>query len=189
MRSFQKCCTREFYYEQRSCIILSDNGHELVNKYIPILIRDLFAKRVLNLHFLVLKDSDDSQPLELLNQYHCYLEGVLRSKQMDDFLLDLNTSEKIISVISQTDCRISISFHFLFMPQSFEIIFVNKSIVKSQKIKKVSSDPHKALNDIAHHLGFDDKESLIRHSVKEKWFNDEEWYTNLLSSIKQLNSQ
>jgi len=192
MREFQKCYRSDYHSTQRSYIILSDNGHELMSKYLPK-VMDFFGTRRLNLHYIVLKDADYCKPADLLAQYCEGMNHILKTKKRGGITIRQEQADHTISMISESDDRFSFHFHFVFIPQSLEETIVAKSLEMNRSCIRggtagVSTDPHKALNDIARHLDLDDKEALIRHSVKEQWFSDEDWYTDLLSSIQQLNS-
>lgn len=88
-------------------------------------------------------------------------------------------------MVSDRDDRFSFHFHFIFIPQSLETAVVEKSLEMYRSLTRggtaiVSEDHHKALNDIACYQGFHDKEALIRHAVRERWFRDEDWYRELI---------
>ena len=190
---FQRCYRSDYYFCQDSIIILSDHGHELINKYIPKIFRDLFAKRILSLHYCVLKDLDDSQPVDLLESYCRIFNDAIKTKGMRDIFLSTNFSDNIISLISEKDHRISFHFHFIFVPQSLAKIIVRKSLEMNRSLNKhnediESMDPHRALTKIACSCDIDTKEALIRRSVVDMWFSDDDWYKKLKEKIDfQLN--
>lgn len=189
---FQKCYRSEYHSTQRSFIILSDNGHELMSKYLPK-VMDFFGTRRLNLHYIILKDADYAEPSDLLAHYREGMERVLKTKKRGGITIRHEEADYTISMLSESDSRFSFHFHFIFIPMSLEEAIIARSLEMHPSCNRggtatLSTDPHKALNDIACHLDLDDKEALIRHSVKEQWFSDEDWYRDLLSRIELLDS-
>ncbi|WP_153015911.1 hypothetical protein [Methanofollis ethanolicus] len=172
----------------KPCIILSDNGHDLISKYIPKIIREYFAAFTpLNLHYVVLKDSDGSNHRFLLGNYYDTISEIIRAKNMNNVDFDKNEDNCTITLTSKQDSRHSFQFHFIFIPQSFEKSLVAKSFEKNRQLSKYKDDiermdPHDALTEIAKHLGID-KESLIRNSVSQGWFREEDWYMTLGQSF------
>lgn len=181
---FQKCYRSDYHCSKHSCIILSDNGHELMDKYVPA-IMGFFGTRIMNVHFVIMKDADYSDPAYLLTTYSESMSRLLQTKRRRDISIEHDPADRIISMVSDRDDRFSFHFHFIFIPQSLEKAIVEKSLEMYRSFSRsgtaiVSEDPHKALNDIACHQGFHDKEALIRHAVRERWFRDEDWYTELI---------
>jgi len=170
------------------CIILSDNGHDLVKKYIPKIIREYFAAYTpVNLHYVVLKDSDGSDHRYLLENYHHTISEIIRAKNMNYVDFDKDEDNYTITLTSKIDARHSFHFHFIFIPQSFEKSLVAKSFEKNRQLSRYKNDleridPHQALTEIANHLDIN-KETLIRNSVLQGWFREEDWYVTLVQSF------
>lgn len=181
---FQKCYRSDYHFSKHSCIILSDNGHELMDKYVPA-IMGFFGTRILNVHFFIMKDADYSDPAYLLTTYSESMSRLLQTKRRRDISIEHDPADRTISMVSKRDDRFSFHFHFIFIPESLEKAIVEKSLEVYRSLTRggtaiVSEDHHKALNDIACHQGFHDKEALIRHAVRERWFRDEDWYRELI---------
>jgi len=182
-------CYRWGCRDGQPCVIFSDNGHDLINSYIPNIIRDYFATYTpLNLHYVVLKDTDGCDPKYLLRSYCETISEIIKSKNMHNVTFKTDENNYTIVLTSQTDPRHSFQFHFIFIPQSFEKCLVAKSFERNNPLLRYKDDierldPHKALNEIAKHLNMADRESLIRNSVLNGWFREEDWYITLGQSF------
>lgn len=170
------------------CIIISDDGHDLINKYVPLIIRRYFGKSYYDwtpetLHYIVLKDSDGSDHKYLLDNYRNSISSTIQAANVGEVSFYLDEKDYTITLTSKKDDRYSFQFHFVFIPPSFEKCLVAKSFEKNRQLSKYKDDiermdPHDALTEIAKHLGID-KESLIRNSVSQGWFCEEDWYMSL----------
>jgi|GEM_PF-2942950 len=189
---FQKCYRSEYHQNNQSWIILSDGGHDLINKYIPKIISNCFAVNKNNpMHYIVLKDSDGCEPKYLLGIYHKSLSEYIHTKNIKYTDLEIDLAKNTIVLISNRDNRYSFYFHFVFIPQSFEKKLIDKSFDKERSLIKYRTklekkDPHDALTVIAESLNIKDKETLIRNSVLNKWFYEEEWYKSLIRCISAI---
>lgn len=184
-----KCLSKEIH--KKPCIIiLSDNGHDLINRYVPYIIRSYFAVFMpLELHYIVLKDSDESNPKSLLRSYYRRISDSLQSKGMKCVDLKIHEDDYTITLTSEQNPHHSFHFHFIFVPPSLEKKLVsksfenNRSLLRRYKARIENMGPHEALDEIARHLGIN-KENLIRKSVLEGWFHEEDWYVTLVQSVR-----
>lgn len=182
-----------YYKERYPCLILSDNGHQLMDKYFPQTIRDLFGKtNAGNTTFIVLKDNDGSPDEMLMRQYLAKTKRILAAKNLKkaDISLDRNTQNLLIT--STEDNSYSFTFSFIFVSGSLESEIVSRYSDKYRPNKTESKrlkgmDPHKALEYIAAvNEKFKNREEVIRTSVNENWFSDERWFQDLCVKIREI---
>ena len=93
-----------------------------------------------------------------------------------------------IEIVSQS---YKMSLNFLFIPQSLEkqivkalLSFIKLSRKELNKLR--NADPHKALNELAKHLGLNDYTELCKIVVENNLLDKEDWYKNFVQQMKKF---
>jgi len=93
-----------------------------------------------------------------------------------------------IEIVSQS---YKMSLNFLFIPQSLEkqivkVLLPSIKLPKKKLNKLRNADPHKALNELAEHLGLNDYTKLCKIVVENNLLDGEDWYKNFVQQMKKF---
>ena len=173
-------------------IIYGDNGKLTISDLIiPRLVLEIVGIRPDNFSFIVILDSDGELDTERLKKVKGNIDQFLQAKRRTNYNHSVDEQNVCILLSSNNDTRYIVKFRFFLIPVSFERQLITKAVencrsVISQNRRKhlQDMDPHIALNEIAKALKIS-KEELIRKSVNENWFGNEDWFKKMISMISE----
>ncbi|EHR79673.1 hypothetical protein OCC_08999 [Thermococcus litoralis DSM 5473] len=178
---------REYRYIKTSfgVIVYGDNGKQnVISKVLPRLVRDLLGKIPEEIRLLTILD-EDGVPLSQTLRKIC---KEITNRRIPDARIQNSTSNEIL-IVSTANDNYKIRIRVYLIPQSLEKQIVSQSVHFTEVHQKygtlLEDDPHDALENIAGIIGIT-KDELIGKSVKEEWFREELWYTNLLKEIEDF---
>ena len=174
----------QYLKENFGFIIYGDNGKTtVVSKIIPRFTYDVIRKIPEKLTVFTILD-EDGTPLDYTIKQIC---KNIKYRNIPHVNI---SCERVIYISSDIDDSYAIEFNLYLIPQSLEKNLVAASlehikIKQIQKEKLMHEDPHKALNQLAMILGIS-KDDLIRKSIREGWFNDSPWFTELIDNLEKI---
>ena len=182
MRKLQEILRKpDYYIDNYDVVIYADNGKQVLeSKVIPRIVRDALGVRrnPPPPEFVMILDEDE-EPLDKT------LERI--KKNIESWRI--NASEiKIVSrdsihAVSTKDERYGLSFAFFLIPNSLEIKITRKALERRLVQKYQNTKQHGRLKELATKMGIG-KEELIRLTIRDGWFDDEDWFKDLKKKIE-----
>jgi hypothetical protein len=184
-----------FYRDDFQCIIYCEGGKNklFVNVIIP-LIKEVFGKEdpykhELKHHFFVVIDAD-GDTTDHLNKVYCdTIKSVIKTEKICRFTCNRPEKDSYYDFFSHSDKRPRCYVKTAYIPTSLEEQLKIKGIAhlkekRATLSKKIQDmDVHEALHELADYSGLSTEE-FISLSVKDGWFDDQEWYQQICQNIK-----
>lgn len=170
-------------------IAYGNNGKiNIIRKVLPRLVQDILGKVRDELKFFVVLDENgDTISNTVMN-----VEKEIKKKSIPFSEIRRISNDKLC-VVSTKDAEYRIIIQLFLIPKSLEIQVRDKclekignQLSKTRRQQLVMKPPHKALEQLADIMNLGNKESLIKHSVNKNWFDDEEWYRELLNKFSSF---
>lgn len=192
VQAFLTTFIKPYYATAYRAAILGDRGRDaLISSYVPHLVRDLFGK-VRSAELTIVTDDDNSSHDELFDAYSATIAASLRSRGLSDTTINADTSARTFSVVSLRDSSYRVSLSFVWVPVSLEAQVRNGALCRhgdrftlARQEELGRMDPHRAIEAIVLGLGCT-TEDLIRASVRDGWFEQEEWFRCCRSRMQEF---
>lgn len=192
VQAFLTTFIKPYYAMAYRAVILGDRGRDvLISSYVPHLIRDLFGK-VRSADLTIVTDDDNSSHDQLFDAYSETIGSSLRSRGLSETTITADTTARTFSVVSSRDSSYRVSLSFVWVPVSLEAQVRDGALCRyggrftaARQEDLGRMDPHRAIGAIVLDLGCT-TEDLIRESVRDGWFEREEWFQECRSRMHEL---
>jgi hypothetical protein len=194
MRKAQETFQDRWYTEQYNLFIFSDtNRFKIRTTVLPTFITQTLGRYIYDI--VVLCDDDGSDKIESANTMIQCLKDTFNSRQFHYWTV-LSISDSLsFQVIFDKDPLFLINVQIVFVPMSLEKLIVQKSLEKfsrqfsapEKRAIQNGTDIHEAFDMCAKKIGLT-KAGLIIKSVEEGWFENNEWFNELVVSLSRTAS-